>query len=249
MARVLVACEESQRVCAAFRERGHEAFSSDVQRCSGGHPEWHILGDALLVIGGNCQFITEAGGRHEVPGRWDLIIAHPPCTYLTPAGSCRMFRADHSVVCGERWERMQEAAEFLMRFLRAPCAHIAVENHAPMKCARLPQYSQIVEPYFFGDPWKKRTCLWLVGLPPLRADAPVEPKACWVETNGRTTRTKLRTPGICGARDAKTRSRTFEGMARAMAEQWGPLLCGERYGGETSRLERAWGAGEQIKIG
>lgn len=219
--KVLVACEESQRVCTAFRERGHEAFSCDIQPCSGGHPEWHILGDCLPLLNGDCEFTDEAGGRHMQNGRWDLLIAHPPCTYLTPAGSCHLVRRDGTIRDPKRFKKMQEAAEFFKKFLNADCQRIAVENPAPMKIANLPPYSQIIEPYMFGHPWKKRTCLWLKNLPTLRPTEVVKPLACWVYADGPTCRTKLYNAKMKGKRDPKERSKTFPGIARAMAEQWG----------------------------
>ena len=204
--RVLIACEESQEVCKAFRAKGHEAYSCDIQQCGGGHPEWHIRVDALELL----------------KIRWDLIIAHPPCTYITSAGATRMFNKQHEVIDLEREKKMFEAVAFFKRFLEADCERIAVENPAPMHHAGLPPYSQIIEPYMFGDPWKKRTCLWLKNLPPLQPTDVVEPLACWVHSYGGTTcRTKLHTPGIVGKRSAKERSKTFPGIARAMAEQWG----------------------------
>lgn len=217
--KVLVACEESQRVCTAFRELGHEAYSCDIQECSGGHPEWHILGDVLPLINGKCEFVTMDGITHRIDIRWDLLIAHPPCTYLTPAGSCRLFDKNHNIVNKEREQKLWDAVAFFKQFLNADCEKIAVENPAPMKYYKLPKYTQIIEPYYFGDPWKKRTCLWLKSLPPLEKTNCVNPISCWVETNGRTCRTKLR--GAKGARSAKERSKTFPGIAKAMAEQWG----------------------------
>lgn len=129
--------------------------------------------------------------------------------------------ADGTVKNKKRFALMREAAEFFKKIMRADCERIAVENPAPMKIAGLPPYSQIIEPYFFGDPWKKRTCLWLKNLPALEATDIVKPLACWVEEAGRNVRTKLKTPGIRGVRDPKERSKTFPGIARAMAEQWG----------------------------
>lgn len=217
--KVLVACEESQRVCIAFRERGHEAYSCDLEDCSGGRPEWHIKGDALIAIRGG-QVVTMDGATHDVE-RWDLIIAHPPCTYLTSVGSMRLFSIDSSGVRwinADRYEKMKMAVKFFYEFLAANAAQICVENPAPMKICELPKYSQIIQPYMFGDPYTKRTCLWLKGLPPLVETNPVKPIARWVDTGfGRTTRTQL--AGL--KTSAKERSKTFPGIAKAMAEQWG----------------------------
>lgn len=216
--KILIACEESQTVCKAMRANGHKAYSCDIQKPSGGHPEWHILGDALPIINGNCEFTTMDGVKHVINDKWDLLIAHPPCTYLTSAGACRLFDKNHNIVNKEREQKLWEAAAFFKQFLNADCERIAVENPAPMKYCKLPKYTQIIEPYYFGDPWKKRTCLWLKNLPPLKKTNCVEPIACWVETTGRTCRTKLK--GAKGARSAKKRSKTFKGIAQAMADQW-----------------------------
>ena len=193
--RVLVACEESQVVCKAFRELGHEAFSCDIQECSGGHPEWHIRTDVRLLL------------RRS---KFDLIIAHPPCTYLTSASASRLFDSDHKIKNYDRYVKGFFAAKFFKRILDAPCPKIAIENPTPLKCFRLPQYTQIIEPYMFGDPWHKRTCLWLKGLPPLEPTNIVTPESFWVGNNSKG-----------GFRDPKMRSRSFDGIAKAMAEQWG----------------------------
>lgn len=217
---VLVACEESQEVCKAFRARGHRAFSCDIQECSGGHPEWHIQGDVLPILNGDCSFTTMDGRTHEQVGRWDLLIAHPPCTYLSSVGASRLFNPDHTIKDKAREARGWAARSFFMQFYNADCAHIAIENPAPLRHFKLPGYSQIIEPYWFGDPWKKRTCLWLKGLPYLRPDKEVEPRGCWtIQGGGSTCRIRLKGPG--GAKNAKERSKTFPGIARAMAEQWG----------------------------
>lgn len=202
--RVLVACEESQEVCKAFRALGHEAYSCDIQECSGGHPEWHIKGDARELL--------------KLP--WDLIIAHPPCTFLSSVGASRLFNPDHSIKDRERERAGWEARAFFMTFLEAECLRIAVENPAPLKYFSLPRYSQIIEPYQFGDPWKKRTCLWLKGLPRLEPTRIVSPVGCWtVQGGGTTCRIKLKGPP--GANNARDRARTFKGIAQAMAAQWG----------------------------
>ena len=214
--KVLVACEESQRVCIAFRKRGHEAYSADIQEPSGGHPEWHVIGDVLKILQGG-RFRTMDGQAHKVE-RWDLIIAHPPCTYLSNAGVCRLLDSDHQIKDQRRYKKALKAKAFFMRFLTADCDRICVENPAPIKMLGLPKYTQIIEPYQFGHPWKKRTCLWLRGLDNLEPTEIVKPESCWVYTTGRTCRTKLW--GERGARTPKDRSKTFEGIAEAMAEQW-----------------------------
>ena len=157
--KVLIACEESQRVCMAFREKGHEAYSADIQEPSGGHPEWHILGDVLPFINGNCKFKTMDGKEHQIEGEWDLLIAHPPCTYLSNAGAVRM-RVNGEIV-KERYEKAMEAKKFFMKFYNASCKMIAIENPTPMKIVGLPEYTQAIQPYQFGHPYSKRTCLWL----------------------------------------------------------------------------------------
>lgn len=197
--RILVACEESQVVTIELRRLGHEAYSCDIQECSGGHPEWHIKGDALELL----------------KMKWDMIIAHPPCTYLSCAGAMRTF-PKAGVPDSARFKKGQEAAEFFIAFWNADCPRIAIENPLPMKCFGLPDYAQVIHPYMFGDPWYKRTCLWLKGLPPLvMTESPVEPTGYWVQRSG------ARAKGYAGGhRDPKMRSKTFPGIARAMAEQW-----------------------------
>lgn len=212
--KVLVACEESQRVCTSFRELGHEAYSCDVQEPGGGHPEWHILGDALMAIrGGIIQ--TMDGAEHDV-GRWDLIIGHPPCTYLTAASAVRLYAKGQ--LNQERLAKLREAAAFFRAILDADCDKICVENPVPLHIAELPPYSQVIQPYMFGDPWLKKTCLWLKGLPPLFATDTVEPQGYWIGAHGHD---KAKRGMSKGFRDQKTRSKTFWGIARAMAEQFG----------------------------
>ena len=204
--KVLVACEESQEVCKAFRELGHEAYSCDIEPCSGGHPEWHLQCDALEML--------------KLP--WDMIIAHPPCTYLSNAGANWLFDADHTIRDPEREKKGWEAKAFFEHFLNAKSSRIAVENPVPMRYWNLPPYHQIIEPYMFGDPWRKKTCLWLRGLPILMATDIVVPEGLWVgSTSDRKTKHKL-----SGHRSAKIRSKTFPGIAKAMAEQWGGKCSG-----------------------
>lgn len=162
--RVLVACEESQAVCIAFRKLGHEAYSCDTQECSGGHPEWHIQADVLPLINGNKPFITMDGDLHAIIGTWDLLIAFPPCTYLTNAGSVRL--RVKGKINEERMAKAIEAKAFFMRFLEADCQKICVENPTPGRIHQLPEYTQAIQPWWFGHPYTKRTCLWLKN-PPL----------------------------------------------------------------------------------
>ena len=208
--RVLVACEESQRVCTAFREKGHEAYSCDILPCSGGHPEWHIQSDVVPLLNGNCTFTTVGGGEVHIDGQWDLIIAHPPCTDLAVSGA-RWFPEK------QKDYRQQKSCVFFMYFALAHCKRIVVENPVGImsNCYRKPD--QIVQPYMFGDPYEKTTCLWIKGLPKLHATQIVEPPPRQVVKSGKSL---PRWYSNCGNRKVN-RSKTFPGIAKAMAEQWG----------------------------
>lgn len=163
--KILVACEESQAVTKELRKLGHEAYSCDIDVCSGGHPEWHIQQDVIPLINGICSFTTCDGAEHTVDDRWDMLIAFPQCTYMTNAGAVRM-RVKGEIV-QERYQKAMQAKEFFMRFFNADCDKIAIENPTPMKLICLPPYNQAIQPYWFGHPYSKRTCLWLKGLCPL----------------------------------------------------------------------------------
>lgn len=221
--RVLVACEESQRVCTAFRERGHEAYSCDIIECSGGHPEWHIQCDALLALRGG-GITTMDGKTHDI-GKWDMVIAHPPCTYLSNAGASRLYRVidgQHYII-RDRFEKGMDAKEFFLEFLNADIERAVVENPTPSAVFRLPKCTQVIQPYQFGDPYTKRTCLWLKGVPPLQPQNEVSAVGPWVQANGSAWKKKKeRGEAVIGAhRSDKIRSKTFPGIAKAMAEQWG----------------------------
>ena len=223
--KVLVACEESQEVCKAFREKGHEAYSCDIQECSGGHPEWHILGDVLPLINGFCEFETMDGKKHKINGKWDLLIAHPPCTYLTVSGN-RWFDKKYGEAAKKRQRDRQSAICFFMKFANANCNHIAIENPIGVMSRVYRKPDQIIQPYQFGHHARKSTCLWLKNLPLLQATNIVD---CGeIQDGGYSV-------GACAnyARDengkilpwndprtAKARSKTFRGIAKAMAEQW-----------------------------
>ena len=233
---VLIACEESQEVCKAFREKGHNAFSCDIQECSGGHPEWHIKGDVLPLLNGDCNFITEGGHWIHIDGEWDLIIAHPPCTYLTNCAT-RSFslRVTPAEKVTQRWSDRCEAVIFFMQCALARCDKIAIENPIGfMSHWRKPD--QIINPYQFAESeddienyQMKTTCLWLSGLPKLKTNNLPKPQPVrryrtksgkfknmyFVENHGVINGVKH------GGNDAKARSKTFTGIAKAMAEQWG----------------------------
>ena len=216
--KVLVACEESQRVCSAFRARGHEAYSCDIIECSGGHPEWHIMEDCLPLINGNCTFKTMDGEEHHVE-KWDLLIAHPPCTYLTVTGN-RWFNVEkYGDKAHERIKLREEAKEFFMKFANADCDKIMIENPVGVMSTAWRKPDQIVQPYYFGDPFEKRTCLWLKGLPKLKKTNEVEPEPRIKYASGYTMPAWY--ANLPPKDRAKERSKTFPGFAEAMAEQWG----------------------------
>ena len=216
---VLVACEESQRVCIAFREKGHNAFSCDIQECSGGHPEWHIQWDVLPLLNGRCEFTTIDGTKHKIEGKWDLIIAHPPCTYMSKAGARFMFPTAGNVD-EKRLEKALKAKAFFMEIMNARCDKICIENPTPLKIVGLPKESQVIQPYQFGHPYSKRTLLWLKGLPELQPTNILTEYTPYLPSNtGGFSRGKGGSRGV--AHNAKDASKTFEGVARAMAEQWG----------------------------
>lgn len=217
--KVLVACEESQAVCKAFRKRGHEAYSCDIIECSGGHPEWHIQDDVLPLLNGNREFKTTDGQAHTINGKWDLIIAHPPCTYMSKAGARFMYLTAGNVN-EERLKKALQAKDFFMQFMNADCDRICVENPTPLKIVGLPKESQVIQPYQFGHPYSKRTLLWLNGLPELKpTEILTEYKPYLPSNTGGVSRGKGGSRGV--AHNPKDASKTFEGVAKAMAEQWG----------------------------
>ena len=220
--KVLVACEESQRVCTEFRKLGHEAYSCDIEPCSGGHPEWHIQTDVLRLINGYCVFTTMDRKNHYINDKWDMIIAFPPCTYLTNAGARHLYKG--GVLNQERYEKGLEAKEFFMKFLNAPCERIAIENPTPSRVYELPEKTQVIQPYQFGHPFTKRTQLWLKGLPPLQPTEIVEPERTWCPSGSYSGKHNDKHRGMFTTDRAKNRSKTFPGIAKAMAEQWGKEL-------------------------
>ena len=201
--KVLIACEESQTVTKEFRRIGIEAYSCDIQECSGGHPEWHIKGDA----------IAEA-----YSGKYDMMIAHPPCTFMSKAGARWMFPTAGNL-SEERFEKSQEAKDFFMKMLNAPIKYIAVENPTPLKVVGLPIHTQAVQPYEYGHPYSKRTLLWLKNLKPLEPTEIIENYTPYLPSNtGGKKRGQSYSRGV--SKNAKESSKTFQGVARAMANQW-----------------------------
>lgn len=210
--KILVACEESQRVCKAFRAKGHEAYSCDIEFCSGGKPEWHIWNDVTRLLNGNCTFRTCDSQSHYIE-KWDMIIAFPPCTYLSKAGSCNLIRGGE--INAERLEKGKQATEFFMAIYNADCPRICIENPVPMKMFGLPEHTQAVEPYMFGVPVSKTTYLWLKGLERLCPTNVIEPK--YTFNNFPLFKNSF------GKYRQKNRSKTFEEVAAAMALSWGDL--------------------------
>lgn len=214
--KVLVACEESQRVCTEFRKLGHEAYSCDIEPCSGGHPEWHIQCDVIPLLNGYCTFTTMDGENHYINHKWDLIIAHPPCTYLSNAGA--RFLYPKGVLNEDRLKLGLIAKEFFMKIYNADCEKIAIENPIPSKIYGLPEYTQTIQPYEFGHPYQKKTCLWLKGLKPL------QPTDILPKEKRQSTKIAGNWFNKGGKQRQKNRAKTFPGIAKAMAEQWGKEL-------------------------
>jgi hypothetical protein len=231
---VLVACEESQAVTIEMRKVGIEAYSCDIIDCSGGHPEWHIKWDALALVNGNCSFMTCDGELHRIDGKWDMLIAHPPCTYMSKAGARWMF-PKAGQIDKARLELALEAKSFFFAFVNADCDKIAVENPRPLKIVCLPTPSQVVQPYEYGHPYSKATCLWLKGLPKLNPTKVINCYTPFLPSNtGAFSRGGGGSRGV--AKDAKAASKTFPGIAKAMAEQWGkPLLRDIMFESENER--------------
>lgn len=223
--KVLVACEESQRVCTAFRERGHEAYSCDIMEPSGGHPEWHILGDCTGILEGGVDFLTMDFEVHHVD-RWDLVIAHPPCTFLTITANTYYDIQKYGDKARKRYKDRYMAIVFFMRCAYANADKVAVENPVGIMSTAYRKPDQIIEPYQFGDRARKKTCLWLKNLKPIQPTNIIDPGeileggySVGAHADGRNEKGKwlrFNDPEL-----SKLRSKTFPGIAKAMAEQWG----------------------------
>ena len=223
--KVLIACEESQRVCIEFRKLGHEAYSCDIEPCSGGHPEWHIQQDVLPLLNGNCNFKTVDGAVHIINGKWDMIIAFPPCTYLTVTGN-RWFNVEkYGEKAIKRLQDREQAIKFFWEIANADCNKIVIENPVGIMSTVWRKPDQIIQPYQFGEKAEKKTCLWIKGVDKLVSTHEVEPPDRVKFDSGKTMpkwyADLWRLPK---AERSKLRSRTFYGISKAMAEQWGNNL-------------------------
>ena len=239
--KILIACEESQAVTIELRKRGHEAYSCDIEPCSGGHPEWHIQQDVLSLIDGRCYFYTVDGIYHNTVAKfkWDMIIAFPPCTHLAVSGAAHFKKKRED-------GRQREGIEFFMKFINADCDKIAIENPIGIISGNYiakhfsdlqEKYNfpikptQIIQPWMFGDNFNKSTCLWLKGLSPLVPKITEQPELEWFEwTDSKTGKKKRQPKWVADAwklppkEKAMVRSKTFPGIAKAMAEQWSKVL-------------------------
>lgn len=219
--KILVACEESQAVTIELRKLGHEAYSCDIIECSGGHPEWHIMQDVLPLLDGDCDFMSVDGQSHRINGKWDMIIAFPPCTHLSSSGQWAYKK-------GKDINLKLEAISFFMAFANAPCDKIAIENPVGVMSSEWRKPNQIIHPWMFGDMASKQTCLWVKGLPNLTPAVTEKPEFEYHEWIDKRTGKKKRMEkwmyDIRCISDRKKRaeiaSKTFPGIAKAMAEQW-----------------------------
>ena len=220
--KVLIACEESQAVCKEFRQKGHNAFSCDIESCSGGHPEWHIQTDVLPLLNGNCEFKTADGEKHSIKDKWDMIIAFPPCTYLTVTGNRWFDVKKYGENAIKRQSDRVKAIKFFTAFAYANCDKIAIENPVGIMSTQYKKPNQILQPYQFGDPFEKKTCLWLKGLPNLVIKNEIQPPKRKKFKSGKTMPEWYADLWHLPPKErAKARSKTFPGIAKAMAEQWG----------------------------
>lgn len=215
--KILVACEESQRVCIAFRKLGFEAYSCDLQESSGGKPEWHIIDDAI---------------NQAYSNQYSMMIAHPPCTYFSRASCSVLFRGYQ--LNQERYSELLKSREFFMQLYDAPIQHICIENVVPVRIAELPQFTQSIQPYNFGHHYSKETRLWLKNLPQLKPTkrmlefSPYIQATAYRYKNKKDIKRKGGDTIFKPAQGSKDRSKTFQGIANAMALQWGSFL-NEKY--------------------
>ncbi|MES2593163.1 MAG: DNA cytosine methyltransferase [Bacteroidota bacterium] len=200
--KILVACEESQTITKLLRAKGHEAYSCDIQDCRGEHPEWHIKGDAI---------------KEAYSSKYDAMIAHPPCTFMSKAGARWMYPTAGNV-CNIRLSKAMDAKEFFLKLMNAPINLIAIENPTPLKIVGLPLHSQSVQPYEYGDPYSKKNLLWLKGLPNLIPTEILKEYKPYLPSN--TGGKKRGQSYMFKSISQKESSKTFNGIAKAIANQW-----------------------------
>lgn len=230
--KILVACEESQAVTIELRRLGHEAYSCDIIDCSGGHPEWHIMQDVLPLLNGRCKFRTMDGAEHEIVGKWDMLIAFPPCTFLTNTGNRWFDVLRYGKAAQIRWNERCKAIVFFLRFVFADCDKIIVENPIGCMSSYYRKPDQIIHPYFFAEKdddincERKATCLWLKNVAPLRYEIKYQPRVIAYK-NGKGTDSPwhVHTMSLPADERAKERSKTFPGIAKAIAEQCAGQVC------------------------
>ena len=225
--KILVACEESQNVTKELRALGHEAYSCDIIDQSGGHSEWHIKQDVIPLLNGNCEFITTDEKKHIIVGQWDMIIAFPPCTYLTVTGN-RWFNIErYGEKAIQRHKDRKDAIKFFMAFANADCERIAIENPVGIMSTEWRKPNQIINPWQFGDAFEKKTCLWLKGLSELTPTNIVEiPPRKKFDSGKSMPAWYAEAWHLPKEERAKLRSKTFPGIAKAMAEQWAGIKNG-----------------------
>lgn len=217
--KVLVACEESQEVCKAFRALGHEAYSCDILECSGGHPEWHIQADILPLLNGNCTFTTMDGVEHRIDGKWDMIIAFVPCTKTSNAGARHLYKGGKLNI-PRYYEGLCGKALFLAVWA-SDCEKVVIENPTPSKIFDYPEPTQAIQPWQFGHPYTKLTLLWERGVKPIVPTNIVTPERTWCPSGSYSGKHNEKHRGMFTTDRARNRSKTFPGIAKAMAEQWG----------------------------
>ncbi len=236
---ILVACEESQRVCTEFRKLGFNAFSCDLLPCSGGHPEWHFQHDVLEIIK-NRGGILQSGDSEYIDGDWDLMVAHPPCTFLAVSGAKWYYHPEDKDLPIEkrrphpnfptRAKDREEGAAFFMQLANADIKRIAIENPVGIMSTRFRKPDQIVQPWMFGDSASKKTCLWLKNLPKLEPTDVVD-EGEYIEFGSGRRLAKWYSDGLTKTKTPEERrtwrSKTFPGFAKAIAEQWGKILIDE----------------------
>ena len=238
---ILVACEESQAVCKEFRRLGHNAYSCDLLECSGGHPEWHFNCDVMKVIADKGG-VLQNGEEVYITGDWDLMVAHPPCTYLAVSGAQWYYHPEDKHLPVEkrrphpkfpnRAQDREEGAAFFMALANAPIEHIAIENPVGIMSSRWRKADQAVQPWMFGDEASKNTCLWLKNLPLLQPTKIVGKGERVVMKSSGKSLPKWYSDALVKAKSPEERrtlrSKTFPGFAKAIAEQWSIAII-EKY--------------------